>query len=236
VNTHYHALQAKLNRRFANGFLLTTSYTYSKSIDYCSDRVCTPYNQYNFNLNRAPSDFNHTQVYVQSFIYELPFGAGKRWLHDGFGKWVVGGWQVNGIFTAQTGAPVDIQYSASSLNTPFINNRPNVTGPVAVYGKVNAGARWFDTSAFSAPPPNTFGNAGRNTGIGPDLVNLDFSLFRKFPITERVTLELRGESFNLTNTPHFNNPGGTFGSNTFGVITSAVNDSRQIQLGAKISF
>ena len=90
---------------------------------------------------------------------------------------------------------------------------------------------------FSAPPP-TFGNVGRNILTGPDLVNLDFSLFHKFAFTERIGLELRAETFNLTNTPHFNNPGGTFGSATFGVATSTVSatDSRTVQLGAKLSF
>ncbi|MGI8988594.1 MAG: carboxypeptidase regulatory-like domain-containing protein [Bryobacteraceae bacterium] len=236
VSTHYNALQTKLNRRFSNGFLLTTSYTYSKSIDYCSDRLCTPFNQYNFAFDRAASDFNHTQVFVQSFLYELPLGSGKRWLRSGAAGWALGGWQVNGIFTAQTGAPIDIQYSAASLNTPFINNRPNVNGPVKIFGRVNAGGTWFDTSVFSAPVAGTFGNIGRNTGLGPNLVNLDFSLFRKFAIRERVALELRAETLNLTNTPHFNNPGNTFGTATFGVISSAVNDSRIIQFGGKISF
>lgn len=236
VTTTYNALQAKLNKRYSNGFLLTTSYTYGKSIDYCSDRVCTPFNQWNFRLNRAASDFNHTQVFVQSFLYELPFGKGKTRLTHGPGSWALGGWQVNGIFTVQTGSPLDIQYSAASLNTPFINNRPNVNGPVKILGNVKAGSTWFDTSAFSAPAAGTFGNVGRNILVGPDLVNLDFSLFRKFPIREKATLEFRAESINLTNTPHFNNPGGTFGSSNFGRITSAQNDSRVVQLGAKLWF
>ena len=89
---------------------------------------------------------------------------------------------------------------------------------------------------FSAPPDKTFGNVGRNILTGPDLVNFDGSLFRKIPINERITLELRAESFNVTNTPHFNNPGGTFGTSTFGLITSAVNDSRVVQLGVKLTF
>ncbi len=236
VTTNYNALQAKLNRRYSNGFLLTTSYTYSKSIDYCSDRVCTPFNQWNFALDRATSDFNHTQVFTQSFLYELPFGKGKTWMPGGIGSWLLGGWQLNGIFTVQTGAPLDIQYSAASLNTPFINNRPNVNGPVKVFGRVNAGSPWFDISAFSAPQSGSFGNVGRNILVGPDLVNLDFSVFRKFPIREKTTLEFRAESINLTNTPHFNNPGGTFGSAAFGMITSAQNDSRVVQLGAKLWF
>ena len=86
--------------------------------------------------------------------------------------------------------------------------------PVTINGRVRAGQSWFDTSGFSAPASLTFGNVGRNILTGPDLVNLDFSLFRKFAFTEHMGLELRAETFNLTNTPHFNNPGGTFGSAT----------------------
>jgi len=236
VSTHYNSLQLKLNRRFSQGLQVTTSYTYSKSIDYCSDRTCTPYNQYDFQQNRARSNFDITQVFVQSVLYELPFGKGQRWLRTGPAAWLLGGWQVNGIITAQTGPPLDFQYSNAGLNAPFINNRPNLNGNVTTYGAFKSNTPWFDTSAFSAPADRTFGTAGRNILVGPDLVNLDGSLFRKIPITEKVTLELRAESFNLTNTPHFNSPGTTFGTSTFGIITSAANDSRVVQLGAKISF
>ena len=238
VSTQYHSLQAKLNRRFSKGLQITTSYTWSKSMDYCSDRVCTPQNQFDFKRNHARSDFDHAQVYVQSFLYEVPFGKGKKWLNSGPTGHIIGGWQINGVFTAQTGAPINVDYSNASLNTPFINNRPNVNGPVTVYGRVTSGQPWFDTSKFSGPAPNTFGNVGRNILTGPDLVNFDFSLFRKFSVTDRIQLELRAETFNLTNTPHFNNPGGTFASSTFGVVTSTVSaaDSRSVQLGAKLSF
>jgi hypothetical protein len=236
VSTSYNSMQSKLNRRFSNGFMLTTSYTYAKAIDYCSDRVCTPYNQFYFKQNRARSDFDKTHVYVQSFLYELPFGKGKNWLSSGVGAMLAGGWQLNGVFTAQTGGPLDLQYSNASLNTPFVNNRPNVNGDVKVFGVVKTGATWFDTSKFSAPVGVNFGNVGRNILTGPGLKNLDFSIFRKFVITERFNLELRAESTNLTNTPHFNNPGNSFGSSTFGVVTSALPDSRNIQLGAKLSF
>lgn len=236
VSTHYNSLQLKLNRRFANGFQMTTSYTYSKSIDYCSDRTCTPYNQYNFQQNRARSNFDNTQVFVQSLVYQLPFGKGGKWLKSGPAALLAGGWQVNGIITAQTGPPIDLQYSNAGLNAPFINNRPNVNGTVKIFGAFKTGVPWFDTSAFSAPADKTFGNVGRNVLTGPDLVNLDLSIFRTVALGEKVKLEIRGEAFNSTNTPHFNNPGGTFGTSTFGLITSAANDSRVVQLGAKISF
>ena len=74
-------------------------------MDYCSDRVCTPADQFNFRRNYSRSDFDHTQVYVQSFLYELPFGRAKKWLNPGFASHLLGDWQINAVFTAQTGRP-----------------------------------------------------------------------------------------------------------------------------------
>jgi hypothetical protein len=95
---------------------------------------------------------------------------------------------------------------------------------------------WFNTSLFSAPPAATYGNVGRNILSGPGFANLDFSAFRRFPITERLTTEFRFETFNFSNTPHFSNPNGTFGSAGFGQITTAQADQRQIQFGLKVTF
>jgi hypothetical protein len=97
---------------------------------------------------------------------------------------------------------------------------------------VGRGSLWFDTSKFSAPAPNTFGNVGRNILTGPGFVNLDLSVFRRFQMGERVDFEVRVESFNVTNTPHFNNPSATFGGAGFGEVTTAIQDQRQFQFGA----
>ena len=114
--------------------------------------------------------------------------------------------------------------------------RPKVNGVPEVFREVGKGSPWFDTSVFAAPAPAAFGNVGRNVLRGPGLVSLDFSVFRKFPITERVTGEFRMESFNFTNTPHFNNPSGSFTSSSFGQVTSAAADQRQFQLALKVMF
>jgi len=120
------------------------------------------------------------------------------------------------------------------LNAPGNGNRPNLTGKPDILGFVGRGEKYFDVTKFSAPATATFGNVGRNVLGGPGLVNLDFSLFRKFPLTERLALELRIESFNFTNTPHFNNPNTTLGSAGFGEVTTAVQDQRQVQFGLKL--
>ena len=243
THSYYDGLQVRFDHRFSRGFMLTTSYTYSKAIDFCTDINCTPYIQSNFALNRGRSDFDVTHVWVQSFIYELPFGPSKRWLHSGPGRWLLGDWQANGIFTLQTGTPLNITFSNSTLNTPFVNNRPNLNGSPDIYNNVGKGVLWFDTSKFSAPAANTLGTAGRDILSGPGVVNIDFSLFRRFPITERLKGELRLESFNFTNTPHYDNPNTTFGSSTFGQVTTAGGnyntgrgDPRQFQIGMRLYF
>jgi len=235
TDVDYHSLQVKFDRRFSNGFLLTTAYTYSKAIDYAGDYGGLLINTFP-EMNRGRSNDNPTHIFVQSYIWEVPFGPKKRWLHSGPGRWLLGDWQVNGILTLQSGLPLNITAPSATLNAPGNGNRPNVNGNPAIYERVGVGQLWFDTSVFSAPAAATYGNVGRNILRGPGFANLDFSLFRRFPVTERVSSELRVESFNFTNTPHFNNPSGSFGSAAFGQVTSAQADSRLVQFGLKVTF
>ena len=235
TDTDYHSLQVKFDRRFSQGFLLTTAYTYGKAIDYTGDYggLLIPAIP---ELNRGRSNDNPTHIFVQSYIWELPFGPGKKWLQSGVGRWILGGWQVNGILTLQTGLPLNITTPSAPLNAPGNGNRPNVNGKPEILGNVGVGQLWFDTSLFSAPPPATYGNVGRNILSGPGFANFDFSAFRRFRISERIGTEFRFESFNFTNTPHFSNPNGSFGSAGFGQVTTAQQDQRQIQFGLRVTF
>jgi hypothetical protein len=235
TSNNYNSLQVKFDRRFSGGFLLTTAYTYSKAIDLSNDNGGF-FNQIDFRSNRGRADTDKTHTFVQSYIYELPFGPRGRWLRSGVARWIAGDWQLNGIFTAESGLPLNITFSNATLNAPGNSNRPNISGKPEIYGEVGVGNKWLDTTKFSAPAPNTFGSVGRNVLSGPGFLNLDFSVFRKFPITERHTLEFRMESFNFTNTPHFNNPNMSFGSAGFGEVTTAMQDQRQIQFGMKLIF
>jgi hypothetical protein len=236
VTNNYHGLQTKFDRRFSNGFALTTAYTLSKAIDYTADNG-ELFNMIDIRANRARADFDRTHNFVQSYIYELPFGQGQRWLNSGVANWIAGGWQINGIFTAMSGTPINITYSNAFLNAPGNNNRPNITGSPTILEGIGPGVKWFDTTVFSAPANNTFGSLGRNVINGPGFVNLDLSLFKKLALTETTHLELRAEAFNVTNTPHFENPQGNFSNlTTFGQVTSALPDQRQIQLGVKLKF
>ena len=236
--SYYDALQLKLNRRFSNGLGIITSYAFGKSIDLNSNT-----NQIFLSQNKGLASLDRRHIFTASAIYELPFGAGKPMAQTGVAKAILGGWQMNGLWTWESGFPLNITTSATSLNAPGNGNRPNVSGPVQIFGNEGPGQKYFDTSVFSAPPSNTFGNVGRNVLHGPHLFNIDFSIFRKFNITERFKLEFRAESYNLSNTPWFDNPDTTFTDAAFGQVTTAqgtqsvkVNMNRNLQGSLRITF
>jgi hypothetical protein len=250
VSNNFNSLQVKFDRRFSGGFMMTTAYTYGKALGYASEAGGLTY-YINPRRNYARLDFDRTHTYVQSYVYELPFGPRKRWLQSGPGRWLLGDWQVNGVLTLMTGRPINFTTNVAS-NTPGNGLSPDINGPVKVLHGIAGpagSALWFDTAVFSQPNVGGlhFGNVGRNAASGPGLWNLDFSVFRKFPITERWKGEFRFEAFNLTNTPAFGNPNTQLGSNDFGKVTGTLaglvanqgvggTGSRVIQLGLKISF
>ncbi len=242
--SYYEGLQVRLNRRFTNGFTLFNSYAYGKAIDFNpSTAGANNFNVINFAANKGLSDWDRRNIYTMSAVYELPFGQGKHFLTSGPGKWVLGGWQVNGLWSWESGLPLDISTSASSLNAPGNINRPNVNGAVDIPGGIGLGTLYFDKTKFSAPVSNTFGNLGRNVLHGPGIFTIDASVFRRFPIREQINLEFRAEAFNLTNTPQYNRPDTSFTSASFGSVISAggtqsviVNSSRQLQFSMRLQF
>jgi len=243
AHSYYDSLQAKLNRRFSNGFLLTTSYAFGRAIDFNASTSGGNFNNITFAANRGLADWDRRHVFSQSYVYEFPFGRGKPWAHSGAPAWLLAGWQLNGLWTWESGLPLDISISNASLNAPGNINRPNVSGPVQILGNIGPGQLYFNTAAFSAPTPNAFGDAGRNILHGPRLFEIDFSVFRKFRVTERISAEFRAESFNLTNTPHFDRPDTNFSDAAFGQVTSArgnqsvqVNENRQLQFSLRLTF
>jgi len=238
TDTNYNGLQLKFDRRFSSGFLLTSAYTFGKAINYTDDQggLFIPTR---LSLNRGRAGYDRTHTFVQSYIYELPFGPNKHWLQSGIGRWLLGDWQLNGIFSAYSGAPLDFQISATNLNAPGNGNRPDLIGEFTVLGNVGPTVKWFDTKSFADPvPPGVpprYGTAGRNLFSGPGYVNLDMSFFRKFRVSERVGGEFRAEFFNFTNSPHFNNPGTNLSNTNFGEVTGAF-EQRLIQFGLKLTF
>lgn len=244
THTYYNGLQVKLDRRFSNGLSLTTAYTWSKALNFSDDLGGLSIDglQQYFMSNKGRMNTDRRHVYVQSFQYELPFGKGKKYLQSGPANWVLGGWQVQGILSLMSGEPFTITAPDSLLNAPGNQQRADVVGTPKRIGDIagpNGEGLFFTTDAFAAPAQNTFGNAGREIIDGPGLSNIDFSIFKRFPVAplgENADLTLRIESFNFTNTPHFNTPNGDVSNRNFGRVTSASDDARQFQLGMTLRF
>lgn len=238
VSSNYNALQTNLSKRFSQGLTFTVAYAYSKSLDVGSNQ---PGFTDNLNLQRqyGPSDFDRTHLLTISHVYELPFGKGKK-LFNGGGPagFILGGWQLNGIYRLATGSPFTATTDATACNCPGNSNFADAIAPVHYLGGIGPKQPWFSTSSFAVPGPNRFGSAGRNTIRGPRLSNYDFSVFRTFAPIERIKTEFRVEFYNLTNTPHFSNPNGTVTSANFGIISSTLSGfgNRQVQLALRLMF
>lgn len=239
----FHSLQTKLERRFASGFTLLTSYIFGRTIgDTCGfagsgNAVgCGFQDHTNLRLERALDNQHIQHRFVSSYIWQLPFGQGRRWGADwnGVTDAILGGWSVGGILTLSSGQPFTLTVRGDPANTGD-QNRPNQVGDPERPGGVDKVIQYFNTGAFAPNQPFTFGNVGRNTMIGPPFYNLDFSTMKDFRLTEEVILQFRFEAFNFFNTPHFGEPGNQLGTATFGRITSA-GRPRNLQFGLKIIF
>ena len=242
ASSTYHSLQAGLEKRLSNGLAFQTSYTFSHWIDNAVSEAGygsqgpNPQDLNNRRLERGndPADLRHRLVY--SWIYELPLGKGKRWVSQGV--WlprIVGGWQINGITSLQSGLPFTVTLASPGTNTGT-GNRADRTGGGSLSRDQRTLSRFFDTNAFQTPAQFKYGNAGRDILYGPGLVNFDFSLFKNIRFSEARSLQFRSEFFNLFNTPQFGLPDGTLGAFTFGTISSLAGTMRQIQFSLKLLF
>jgi hypothetical protein len=235
-DSEYNSLQVKVDKRYSNGFLLTTAYTWGRAMSTATGDDNQGRMFYiNQERNWARGDNDRRHIFNQSYIWELPFGRGRRWIQEGPAAWIVGGWQVNGILTLMSGQAINFSSNVPN-NAPGNGQTPNISGPFRVLGGIND-TPWFDTSVFSLPAVNTFGNVGRNAASGPNFANLDASLFKQFRFTERWELELRAEALSVTNSPtwQLNNPNTNVNDPNFGLVRGA-GGNRSVQLGAKLVF
>jgi hypothetical protein len=237
----YNALQVKFDRRVGRGFILTTSYTYCKALGFIEENGenSNGIDYYiNFRRNYARADFDRTHMFVQSYIWDLPFGKGQRWLHSGPLNVAFGGWRFSNVVTFLTGTPLNFGCNCLSIKAPGNHQSPWVTGPIAEPKGVDT-QLWFDTSVFQDPTKlfgtPTFGNVGRYILSGPDFFNLDSSLAKNFRLTERFNFEFRTDWFSATDTPQFNNPDVTLGDANFGKVKGA-GGARNIYFGGRLTF
>jgi hypothetical protein len=237
-SSSYHGLSTKLEKRYSSGLQFLLAYTWSKNLDYGGSAasgggaVGNPQTITNIRAGRGLSGFDVRHRFVASYLYELPFGKGKKWVTSGPMRWVAGGWALTGITTLQSGRPFTV-YLASGVNNGA-PSWPNRLGS----GKLDNPDRqyWFDAKAFAAPPPNTYGNSGRGILISPGQVNFDVSFVKNNRIHERYNVQFRLDTFNLTNTPFFGFPNASIGSPTVGQITSTNSDNRDLQFALKFEF
>ena len=240
LSANYHSLQASVNRQFSHGLLVKGAYTYSRAIDFTDDDgwASVAWNDPSqFRRNRAPAGFNTPHIFQLAYVYELPVGEGKSWGSGGGAVTkILSDWQVSGIFSAIHGQPFSLTASGASLNAKFQRQTPNQVGAVNKLGGVGTGNPFYDTAAFAPVTTVSYGNVGRTSLYGPGSVNMDFSLFRTFKMTERLGLQFRADAANFFNAPHFNNPNGSRSSGNFLTITGAKNDERQFRFGLRMSF
>lgn len=243
-NSIYHALQLRAEKRLSKSLQFQASFTWAKSIDD-ADSIIPGFfdsmgaqDERNLQLERGLSFFDVRKRLTFNGVYDLPFGRGKSWLASGPLAILVSGWRLAGTLLLQDGTPVNPVYfffAPANSDTP---NRPNIVPGVKVTlpRSQRTPERFFNTDAFSAPAPLTFGDAGRNTIPGPGIVAIDAAVHRRFALGESRDLEFRAEMFNAVNHPNFGSPGpypdfGPF----FGRIFS-VGEPRRVQLGLRLNF
>ncbi|MET0554877.1 MAG: hypothetical protein ABW221_17680, partial [Vicinamibacteria bacterium] len=254
---NYHALQTEL-RGTTQHAQIGVVYTLSRARNH-QDNDSNPRIQWPdaFELNYGLASLDRTHNLQTFWVWDLPFGKGRRFAEGGIGNILFGGWQVNGLLSVMSGQPINIiQGNAGNLNAGGSGQYPDrVKDDVEILGGIGLGNPYFDRSAFApvniaAGQPQRFGNAGRNPIRGPGFWNVDMGLFRTFSVSGEVRVQLRVEALNVFNHPNFATPGtgGQAGNDisnagAFGYVTQTVNSTgingageRQVRLGARVSF
>jgi hypothetical protein len=230
----YDALQLKLDKRFSHGFQTLVSYTYSKTTDNITPASVHPLLA-NESMPALSKAIDIPNIFVVSASYELPFGSGKPFLSQAptVARTLVEGWALSVITNYHSGNPLDIRVSASKLNTGTGNWPDETCSSIGTPGRVD---QWFDTSCFADPAQYAFGNYRIGDVRGPAVFNTDLSAFKKTTLGHNNAFELRVDVFNLFNRAHFDNPGTTFGTASFGRISATRLTSREVQLGFRFLF
>jgi hypothetical protein len=251
--SQYDALQTRLDRRFANGFQVSVSYTWSKSMGIegapNSDGSAAIQIPEFYDLNRALSSFDRTHNLNISNIAELPFGSGRRWLNGGgVVAAIAGGWQVNNILSFYSGTPFNITSAGTSLNAPESSQRADqVVSDVQTLGGIGRGNAYFDPFAFKPVTEARFGTAPWRVLRGPGVANWDLGVFRQFELPRNMNVQLRVEAFNVLDKQHFSNPAGNVSNlrlnpdgtvrdlNGFAEVLESSNE-RQVRIGVRLGW
>jgi hypothetical protein len=243
----YHGVYAKLEQRFSRGLSYLLSYTRSKLMDDASSVFDASIltgpvanfpvaDSFNRKLERDYSTGDTPHVFVASSVWDLPFGAGRRYQPGGFTGLLVNDWTLTGVLTLQSGMPLAVTQTTNNNDfAGFGTQRPNLVGDPTLPSNERTVARWFNTTAFSPAAAFVVGTSSRNPVRGPAYRNLDLALMRRVGLPRGTSLEVRAEVFNATNTPPLLAPNTVAGSGAFGSITAA-GDPRVVQLALKFLF
>jgi len=252
-NSTFEALQLNARRAFQSGFLLSANFMWSHSINDGSiggGESDTPQDSFCRSCDKASSDDDVRLMFNLSAVYQLPFGVGKPYLSNpGIARTILGNWELSAIGTAQSGLPVNITIDRSNGSVPGLysisgEERPNyVSGVSLTPAGGSTPANWINAAAFSTPASQTFGNLGQNAFRAPGISQLDLGLSKYVSITERMSIRLRADAFNVFNRAQFGAPNADVSASNFGIITTTISNyatgrgtPREFQLSAKIIF
>jgi hypothetical protein len=247
--SNYNAMEAKLEERLSHGASFIVGYTHSKLIDDASSVFSTTVlsspnsssliaaDTYHPELERDSSTGDMPNVFTGSWRYEVPALHFGKHAESAVERALLCGWSLSGIALLQSGMPVTVTQATNNNSfAGFALQRPNIVGKVDLPASSRKPAQYFNTAAFATAPQFALGSASRNPVRGPAYRDADLALAKITHFGEHAQLELRAEVFNVTNTPAFAQPNGSFGSTSFGSITSTATDPRVMQLGARISY
>lgn len=256
---NFNQLQLEVIKRVSNGLNFQVEYQWTRSLDNVQ-YVTNPQNWHNTNADYGYSEADREHVLVFFYTYQLPVGHGKAFLHDAHGveEYLLGGWQLSGITTMETGTPLSTAFNVPSTKVGWWGGRPDRVAGVPLYNKTGGhniypgnGVGWFNPAAFAPPQPWTWGDSSIDSIFGPGVQNWDMNLQKSIPIHERLVLKLRLDAFDAFNHANLGNPNATLGDTrdggtavaTFGNITSAFapssavgSSNRTVQIGARLDF
>jgi outer membrane receptor protein involved in Fe transport len=238
----YHSGSIRVRKRMANGFAAGGTYTYSKSIDNASTigggAIVVAQNDLDLAAERGLSSFDQRHRFIADYVYELPFGSGKHWLAgEGWGNRLLGDWTVNGSISIGSGTPftarvlgdfTDIARGTTGTLRANYNGAPIQLSDPTI-------EQFFNTGAFSIPAPGTFGDAGRNTIIGPGYLRFDMSIGKSIQLKDMRAFEFRAQASNIFNHPQFSAIDTVVNSPTFGQVVS-VGSMRKISFNTRFRF
>ena len=241
TNGNYNGFQAGLRAQNKHGLSGELDYTWSHEIDVTSYDLDQVSNPLNLKYDKGSGALDRRQILQANYVYNLPiFTSGSGFAHSLLGGWTIAGTAVfnSGAIISNQGTGLSLNYDPVGLDGGY-TNRPDVVSKIHYTKTVK---EWFDTSSFAAPTPawagglnQGFGNARKDTVIGPGRINFSTSLYKAFAITERAKFELRFETYNTFNHAEFNGVGNGFGNGNFGQVTSTF-DPRTLELGGRFEF